>query len=203
MTDDVNRASRDSRKSFLDSFDDVEKFLEASESVEEDMGNKTTDIEITTDLGSSASMLSPASPMPFLNKSIEGKLQPRDPIAEETSETEDSMSREGQFHSDTPLPHADTPLPNPEDCPVSSNLDSESSDQLTVHHESDSLNTEALKLMAGFKSSNISSEIPGVTQKTDKLSENVTLPEKQTGTVAPVENVEGGSSALAVKLPPK
>merc|ERR1711971_558605 len=120
-------------------------------------------IEITTDLGSSTSMLSPASPMPFLSKSLEGKLQPRDPIAEETSETEDSVYQKDPLHSDTPLPHADTPLPNPEDYPVSSNSnpDSESSDELTVHQESDSLNTEALKLMAGMKSSNLTSEIPG------------------------------------------
>ena len=160
MADDVNHGSKDNRKSFLSSFDDVDQFLEASESVDEDAGNKTTDIEITTDLGSSTSMLSPASPMPFLNKSLDGKFQPRDPIAEVMSETEESMSHEEQIHSDTPLPHVDTPLPNPEDYPVSSDPDSESSDELTVHQESDSLNTEALKLMAGIKSSHLSTDIP-------------------------------------------
>ena len=197
MADDLNRASRDSRKSFLSSFDDVEKFLEASESVEEDVGNKTTDIEITTDLGSSTSMLSPTSPMPFLSKSLEGKLQHQDPIAEEVSDSEAVMSpKDKDLHSDTPLPHADTPLPDPEANPVSSKSASESSDELTVHHESDSLNTEALKLMAGVKSSNISTENPGISfTKTDDASERP----KNVPTFA----VEDGSSLSAVNPPPK
>lgn len=171
MADDVNRASR---KDFLSSFDDVEKFLEASESAaDDDEVPKTTDIEITTDLGSSTSMLSPTSPMPYFNRSLEGKLHPQDPIAEEISETESSQSPEKDLHSDTPLPHADTPLPNPSDYPVSSNTGTESSDEITVHQESDSLNTEALKLMAGMKSSRLSSE--NVIQSSEDVNRGETM----------------------------
>ena len=144
MADDI-RASKESRQSFLSSFDDVDCFLEGSESGDDDI--KTVDIEITTDLGSSTSLMSPTSPMPNLTKSFDGKrtpLQSYDPIAEEHSQS--FSSPRNPPHSDTPLPHADTPLPKHD----SDESRTESSDEITVHQDSDSLNTEALKMMAGM-----------------------------------------------------
>lgn len=169
MADDPNRASKDSRKSFLSSFDDVDKFLDASESVEDDPNSKTADIEITTDL--SCSLQSPTSPMPFLSRSMDGKSPKiHDPIAEE--ELSDAASP-------APLPHTDTPLPNPDDVQISEVT--ESSDELTVHEQSDSISTEALKLMAGIKSSEISTSRQQEIRPVETIEVNVDQPTTTSG----------------------
>ena len=146
-------ADGNERQSFLSTFGDVGQYLEASES---EAGNKTPDI--TTDLGSSTDLGTP-SPLPNLTRS-QDKLRMR-MISKEATISEESTNEGPENepgHPDTPLPHADTPLPAPGDRPSSSNLQTESSDEITVHQDSDSLNTEALQLMAGAKSSDFAVE---------------------------------------------
>lgn len=162
MAENDNRASRD-RQDFLDTFDDVDKFLYASESIDDELGNKTTDVEITTDLGSSGSGLNSSSPLPFhglpLDRSIT-RVQPERPST--TLEDRISVSSATPtlpLHSDTPLPLADTPLPNAESRPQTADLSSSESDDLTVHQQSDSLNTDDLKRMAGMSSTEFQREV--------------------------------------------
>ena len=153
MADDDNRASKD-RQSFLNTFDDVDKFLYASESFDDELLNKHTDVDITTDLGSSGSGFNSTSPTPFnnspLDRSITRIYSERPNVTMEDRISVSSATPTLPLHSDTPLPLADTPLPNTDNRPQSTELTS--SDEITVHQSTDSFQTEELKRMAGLTS---------------------------------------------------
>ena len=177
------------RKNFLSSFDDIDQFLEASVSVAEGE-NKTADV--TTDLGSSTSMLSPVSPMPNLNRSHGSGTRniSGDPIAEAAIEEELTATTSTEESGGYRLPNADTPMPGLEEKEESDRSPEQtSSDEITVHQDSDSLNTEALKLMAGVQSTENRS-LPSGSSSPQKPVQVVEQPASETPTSSDVVEVQ-------------